>query len=483
MFLYYANIIFESQQWQAVFTFRLPLTAKSIEQMPKATTLIEAIANLKNEPLHKEEFKEFFVETTKDRGGDEAFPHLKRNLLNDRYGSNHYLFAGARGCGKSTELLHLQIELEKDGFLVVNFSVRTELEPNSLTHIDLLIATLKKLFEAANDFGLAIDHEYLKPITNWVNKVTTEEKTTKGYGGEIEAGGGVEKSFLGLFKIFSTLTARAKYDRDFTKTIHTEEEHLISELINAGNLMISEVKRALQSYGKGLLVIIEDLDKLDLKKGEEIFFSYVSRLVAFNMNTIYTFPIALYYNVQFNVARSAVTDVFVLPMIMTHNIDGSPKMEGGQSKLKELLERRMDLLLFENNEVMFNFIKYCGGSIFDLFRMINGAINFALNRDRNVIQSEDWEMARNRAIDNYQAMISDRIDGDKVIISSAQFFRTLIKVVQDPTKKADNTWEELQLRQNLCLLSYNGRGWIDVHPLVKEVLIEKKLIDAKYRIR
>ena len=451
--------------------------------MPKATTLIEAIANLKNEPLHKDEFKEFFVETTKDRGGDEAFPHLKRNLLNDRYGSNHYLFAGARGCGKSTELLHLQIELEKEGFLVVNFSVRTELEPNSLTHIDLLIATLKKLFEAANDFGLAIDDEYLKPITNWVNKVTTEEKTTKGYGGEIEAGGGVEKSFLGLFKIFSTLTARAKYDRDFTKTIHTEEEHLISELINAGNLLITEVKRALQSYGKGLLVIIEDLDKLDLKKGEEIFFNYVSRLVAFNMNTIYTFPIALYYNVQFNVAKSAVTDVLVLPMIKTHDINGSPKMEGGQNKLKELLEKRMELSLFENEAVMFNFIRYCGGSIFDLFRMISGAINFALNRDRNILLQADWQKAFYRAIDNYRAMISDRIEGNDVIVSSAQYFEALDRVLKDVTKQPNNSREELQLRQNLCLLSYNDQGWIDVHPLVKEILIAKDPLNEQYRIK
>ena len=160
-----------------------------------------------------------------------------------------------------------------------------------------------------------------------MKRVITEEMESKGAGGEIEAGVEGGGSFFGLFKAFTKVTARAKFDRDFTKTIHFEEEHLISELINAGNLLITEIKRALQTYGKGLLVIIEDLDKLDLKKGEEIFFNYVSRLVAFNMNTIYTFPIALYYNVQFNVARSAVTEVFVLPMLKTHNIDGSPNME------------------------------------------------------------------------------------------------------------------------------------------------------------
>jgi len=48
--------------------------------MPQAKILIEAIGNLKNEPLSKAEFSEFFVETTEDRGVDEAFPQLKRNL-------------------------------------------------------------------------------------------------------------------------------------------------------------------------------------------------------------------------------------------------------------------------------------------------------------------------------------------------------------------------------------------------------------------
>ncbi len=80
--------------------------------MPQAKTLIEAIGNLKNEPLSKKEFTEFFVDTIEERGGDEAFPQLKRKLLADRLGAKHYLFAGARGCGKSTELLRLQINLE-----------------------------------------------------------------------------------------------------------------------------------------------------------------------------------------------------------------------------------------------------------------------------------------------------------------------------------------------------------------------------------
>lgn len=125
---------------------------------------------------------------------------------------------------------------------------------------------MKKLFDAANENDLDIDEHYLEPITNWVKKVTVDEKATGVYAVSAEAGGGVKVGFARLFEVFATFTSRAKYDREFTKTIHNEEEHLISELISVGNILITEIKNKLSAQEKGLLVIIEDLDKLDLKK-------------------------------------------------------------------------------------------------------------------------------------------------------------------------------------------------------------------------
>lgn len=83
------------------------------------------------------------------------------------------------------------------------------------------------------------------------------------------------------------------------------------------------------------------------------------------MNTVDTFPIALYYNSQFSTANNSVDEVLVLPMLKTHNIGNSLKLEGGQYKMKKLLEKRMNLSLFETDELVMNFIKYSGGSIFD----------------------------------------------------------------------------------------------------------------------
>jgi hypothetical protein len=57
----------------------------------------------------------------------------------------------------------------------------------------------------------------------------------------------------------------------------------------------------------------------------------------------------------------------------------------------------------------------------------------------------------------------------------------LVEVAMDPTKKVNNTEEILDLRQNLCILGYNGDGWCDVHPLVKDILIERNLWDGRQR--
>jgi hypothetical protein len=129
------------------------------------------------------------------------------------------------------------------------------------------------------------------------------------------------------------------------------------------------------------------------------------------------------------------------------------------------------------------FIRYSGGVVWDLFRSIRDAANFALNKDRNLIVEKDWEKAFFRSKDNYRSMISDRIEGNNVIVHSAEYYATLEKAAISKTKQPVNTREELELRQNLCILSYNSEGWIDVHPVVKEILIQKEQIDETYRIK
>lgn len=449
--------------------------------MPQATNLREAIKNLDNEPLTNGRFNAFFVDTIDARGGDEAYFTLKRELEDAPLESRHYLFTGAKGCGKSTELMRLQQSLQN--FLVINFSVRNELDVYKFTHTELLIATMKKLFEAAQQNDIDVDEKYLEPVLNWVDKINTEITDITGVGVEAKTGVDAKVGFLNLFKVFAELTSRAKYDTQVKETIHKTGDNLISQLIENCNILITEIKNHLHKQNKGLLIIIEDLDKLDLKMGEELFLHYASRLIALNVNTIYTYPISLKYHNKFNIILSAFDNAFLLPMIKTHAKAGQPYMNGGQLQLKEILEKRMSASLFETEELEFKFIRYSGGVILDLFRSIKDAANFAMNRGRDVINDTDWEKAFNRSVDNYRSMISDRIEGTTVVVKASDYYDALKTTAMSDNKQPNNTREELELRQNLCILGYNSEGWVDVHPIVKEILIQKQLIDDRYRVQ
>ena len=449
--------------------------------MPQARNLRDAIKNLDTEPLTNGRFKDFFVNTTDARGGDDANYVLREDLEESKQDSKHYLFMGAKGCGKSTELMRLQLSLPD--FLVVTFSVRNELDLYHFTHTELLIATMKKLFEAVHINNLEIDEKYLQPVLSWVDKIDTEITNTTGLGVETKAGVKAKAGFLGLFNVFAELTSRAKYDTQVKETIHKVGDNVVSQLIFNCNILITEIKNALASMNKGLLVIIEDLDKIDLKSGEELFFNYSSRLVALNMNTIYTYPLSLKYHSRANIALTAFDNAFLLPMIKTHTKSGAPYLEGGQLELKTILEKRMAPDLFETEELMMKFIRYSGGVVLDLFRSVRDASYAAMSRDRQKINERDWEKAFYRTLDNYRSMISDRIEGNNVIVKAGDYFSALKMVAENENKEPENTREELELRQNLCILSYNGEGWIDVHPIVKEILIQKQLIDASYRIQ
>jgi len=449
--------------------------------MPQATTLEEAINNLRHEPLTDGRFVDFFVDTMDARGGKEAYPRLKRDLNSDKLGSKHYLFTGAKGCGKSTELMRLQESLTD--FLVINFSVRNELDVYNFTHTELLIATMKKLFEGAKDNDIEVEEQSLALVLNWVENIDTHITQITGVGVEAKAGVSTKGGFLNIFKVFAELSSRAKYDNEVKEIIKKKGDNLISQLIDNSNLLINEIKNSLHKDNKGLLIIIEDLDKLDLKQGEELFLNYASRLIALNVNTIYTYPVSLKYHSKASLVWSAFDDAFLLPMIKTHYKNGDPYIDDGQAVLKEVLEKRMSPSLFESEELEMKFIKYSGGVIQDLFRFVKDAANYAMNRDRTVINEKDWAKTINLAIDDYRSMISDRVENNKVIVAASEYYKTLTNVAVSKNKQPENTMVELELRQNLCLLGYNSEGWIDVHPIVKEILIQKELIGNEYRIQ
>jgi SpoVK/Ycf46/Vps4 family AAA+-type ATPase len=138
-----------------------------------------------NKPLEIDELETYYVNTDKARG---LIPmeKMKRILERNPGGSYKFLFAGYKGCGKSTELNRLQKELNQD-FIILNFSVLKELDILNINYIELFIALMKRLFDfVKEEKKIKIPREYIQNITNWAQSKEIEEISNKYLGVNIK---------------------------------------------------------------------------------------------------------------------------------------------------------------------------------------------------------------------------------------------------------------------------------------------------------
>ena len=247
----------------------------------------------------------------------------------------------------------------------------------------------------------------------------------------------------------------------------------LSQLIENCNLLIADVRKNLHKIRKkGLLLIIEDLDKVDLKMGEELFYVHSTQMTQLDCHCIFTFPIALLYNTRFTAIRNSYDEDFVLPMIKVREKDGNPFEEGIQA-LEDVVAQRMSISLFGEKAILRDMILCSGGCLWDLFRMIRDAADSALNHERSKINREDFRDAYLSLKSDYYFTIADNKDKG---ITANTYFQTLKQCALDKTKKPESTEAMLDLRNNLTVLGYNGDQWSDVHPVVRDILREKGLI-------
>ncbi|MDW7691672.1 hypothetical protein R9C00_17010 [Flammeovirgaceae bacterium SG7u.111] len=415
----------------------------------------------------------FYLDVKAGRGGPDPRKRIERALRDNFDIDKHILFVGYKGCGKSTELNHLQKDIQ-DEFLVLNYSVMKELDPVHLNYIELFIVTMEQLFSFADsEDKIHISPEYLKNITHWLGTKEIKEINDKFIGLDTEAGA---KGTIGvpyLKEFFYKFKFSAKSSKSLKETIKRNVEPKLSDLIEHCNNLIREIKLQLNNIGKNdLVIIIEDLDKIPIDRAQELFFNYTNQLVSLQTNVVFTFPISIYNSIKYNNIREYFSMVRELPMIKIAEKDGSDN-EQGMDVMRKMVEKRMDTsTLIESSEILNQMIRDSGGCIRDLFRMIHEAGEIALDYDEEKITEKHRHQSYLALKKEYENTIADNtVDGKKYPVEG--YYEVLVNLAKNTTKKVDNTEELLHLRDNLCVLGYNGEGWCDVHPIVKSILKER----------
>ena len=179
----------------------------------------------------------------------------------------------------------------------------------------------------------------------------------------------------------------------------------------------------------------------------------------------------MFYSEDYSEILSDFDADVLLSMIKVSNIDGTTFDKGIQT-LTNIVFQRCDDSLFESNALDF-LIKKSGGSIRDLFWMVNNAaLNTLIDKGETGVISLDIAKI------TYYDFKSRR----ERIIKKAHL-PILIEMYKDKTKKPFGDDQDLlmQLLHSMCVIEYNGKRWCDLHPAIKDYLIEKGILDETTR--
>ncbi|MEB3309229.1 MAG: P-loop NTPase fold protein [Snowella sp.] len=425
---------------------------------------LEASNNLKLFPLLKtEELEKFGViydtETLLDL----------RQRIEDGPNNSKIILSGHTGCGKSTLLARLAHNECRDNFFVTFFSLAEAIENSDVNYINILFAIGLKLLEKADKEGLDFPGSIKTDLISWfAKKVTTQTA-------EFKAEAGVGANLL------EWLILKLKVDAGFRHEIKQEYAPKVSELV----AKINEIAAIINTVtDKRILVIIDDIDKLDRNIILETFHGNIKSLFLPNFCVIYTLPIwALRDGEVLPTLQSETSDQIVSMRVMKLYAKGEtrkpdPKPEDKAIKtFREILRLRLDRESYLNNpdseselideEAIEKAILYSGGVLRELIRIANECCRICLR-----ILLQEPEKVIKIDLDVLEIAVNNlRIQMARPL--GKKRYEILQQVYQTYAPDDSEDPDFLVLLKLLGIIEYrNYREWYDVHPILVDLVQE-----------
>ena len=413
-----------------------------------------AYRNLELQPLiDQKDLDKFRVEYC-----HQVIEELQQLVEDSPAADSKIMFTGHRGCGKSTLLAEFSKQC-KDKYFVVLFSIADTIEMSDVNHINILFAIAVNLMKEADKHNLQISKSAKDTFYKWFAEHTQTEINT------INAEISID------FDLIKIIAGKLKTDAIVREEIKLKFQRRVTELI----ARINEIAAIIQAAAKKeIIVIIDDLDKLELGVVNEIYKDNIKALCSPGFHIIYTIPIA------------ALRDKFLKPIIETETNDQVVAMpvlklfaKGDSRQLgaiprdevinlfSEILNKRIAKELLEV-ETQKKLIVYSGGVLRELIRITNECCRICLRLIRRhqepIINNEILEEAINDLRNDY-ALPLGKVDYEILQI-------IYNKYMPDDPKQS----EFLELLHGLHILEYRNRQiWYDVHPIIVELLRDRGL--------
>jgi hypothetical protein len=386
-------------------------------------------------------------------------------LSGEEDGYTCQLYTGARGSGKSTELLRLQQNLERKGYFVVYFEAdRGDIEIDDTEHTDILLACTRHIIEDLKDFADS------QPLLDWL-KTRLQSLIDLGLT-EVELEKvGVEFQLPQLGKLMTNFKSVPDLRTEVRKKIDLHTPSLVEIL----NQFIDKAKEKLPAkYNqREIVVIVDNLDRIVLinengrSNYERIFLDRKNLMQGLNCHVIYTVPISMKYAPYATNLAEDYDQLVMMPMIMIRTKEDQIHQEGIDI-LKEMVAKRLAKAqvsislenLFESRDALDILCQKSGGYVRNLMQLMQGVV-------RQVKSLPISDRAVNLVISELQGIYHDSIyaeDWQRLAEVS------LCKGISQDSN--DGEYRELLFRR--CILEYSfttetgkKERWQDVHPLIE----------------
>ena len=417
----------------------------------------EAYRNLNLFPLVKaDEIERFRVAY-----GERVLLRLEDEIL-AMEADGKLIFTGHRGCGKSTLLNQLARNLRQQNLFVASFSIADMVEMSDVNHINILYSIALKLLSQATKRQVPIPEGTKKALIEWFS--TTKLSThIEQFNQELGAG----------LKFFDFLTGKLQKESTFREEIKETYERRVSEL----SQQIDRIAIAIQSTTKKeVLVIIDDLDKLDLAVVESIFQDNIKALFSPNIRVVFTIPIAVVREPRLLATLESESRISLLSVTkfytqdVAHQPDAEP-IEKNVQMLQRVLEKRIAADLVEG-DILRQIVLLSGGVLRELVRLGQECCRECMLELR--LNPEVTDLKINAEILT-AAVKSLRNQFARPLGSN--LYGLLVETYKQFTPPDAKSDAFLEMLHGLYVLEYeNDDLWYDLHPLVTDLLRRKDLI-------
>jgi hypothetical protein len=381
------------------------------------------------------EARKYYIDFSSVRGGN-IIKELGRTITRlspDK--PTCQLFTGHIGCGKSTELQKLKTELEQQGFHVVYFESSQVLEMADVDVTDILLAIARQVTESLEAVQIKLRPGYL---ANLVTDIAELLQTPVELSGEFS---------VGIAKIAAKTKDSPKLRSQLRQYLEPRTNGIL-EAINK-EIFAPATERLKQQGKKGLVVIIDNLDRLDnsvkptgSRQPEYLFVDRGEQLNQLNCHVVYTIPLFLIFsNALGRLTTRFGRDPKVLPMVPVQVRQGSECKEGMALLQQMILARafpdvnelqRINLIseVFDSRDTLERLCRVSGGHARNLLMLlvrclerddpplsrdcIEGVIRQRRNELSLAITEDEWEWLRQvaqqkslRGEEKYQTLVRD----------------------------------------------------------------------------